>query len=137
MKWLWWLMVGIVTVSAWGIYATQHWKTHQQGNLMHLQLFGMWTVTWLRAWAASGARGWRAWSLICAAPPLAAAVGELVQLVWHGGGHTAEWRGLFASLGGVAVGSAVAGLTLWYVRWREDVNKGAHTHEIEDQILPE
>ena len=118
MKWFWWGLLVAVTGFAWWMYATQHWRSHEQGNHMHLLLFSMWTVTWFRALAASGLRGRLAWGCAAAVPPGAAGVGELVQLVWHGGGHTAEWRGFFASVGGVAIGGAVALAVVLVQRWR-------------------
>ena len=132
----WWstctpaILLLCITTGAWLMYQLAHWTYQWESRSMHVILFTLWTTAWhatmqgalaknlayqIRSqlrWRLSLRPGWIVCRFIpgvvnCIVPPSAAVVGELVQDIIPGSGHTPEWAGAGFSLFGVACGSVI------------------------------
>ena len=111
-----WLLVGwsaltgltLVTVIDWIIYFTVAFPHPLQARLLHIGCFMPWTFFWHVT--VRGAFAWRLpfW-LTLLVPVLVSLGGEWIQGVIPAVGHDPEWRGVGASMLGVAAG--------WFMVW--------------------
>ena len=102
------LGLALTTVAAWVVYFNVAFPHPWQARLLHISCFMPWTFFWHTS--ARGAFSWQVplW-LTFAMPVLICLGGEWIQGVIPAVGHDPEWRGVGASMLGIAAG--------WFLVW--------------------
>lgn len=107
-RWLPVIGLMMTTVAAWVVYFTVAFPHPWQARFLHIGCFLPWTFFWHAT--VRGAFAWRLpfW-LTLLVPVLVSLGGEWIQGVIPAVGHDPEWRGVGASMVGVAGG--------WFLLW--------------------